>query len=124
MPITEQDYRDHAKRFPNAHPHAVKQSFNEGLLKQAVVDAQLLTGHPGWDKYLERLQAVLDEAEQYLSALHTRVAGAYNGDDLRFVQCEIRETTGKINALNYCMSLPSELVKEATDHGLFAGYHD
>lgn len=124
MSITEKDYRNSIKQHPNVHPMHAKRPINERLLQQAVVDSELLVGHPGWDKYLTHIQAVLDEARGDLKHKQSMIGGAYKDEDLRLIQCEIRELSGRISALEYCMTLPKQFTTEAQDHGLLTGFHE
>jgi hypothetical protein len=88
---------------------------NEGLLKQAVVNAKLLTGHPGWDSYLSRLQVQVDYAQGELQTMYERLGTVMNDDTLRATYTAINVFRMRLETLHFCMSLPTEIVDHAAD---------
>lgn len=112
MALTEADWAA-ANRANAARP--TPRPVNETLLRQAVVDSGLLTNHVGWDKYLSRLQVLLEEAQANLTHWRDKIAGAYSDADLRTVQMQVNVYQERVHVLTQCMSLPKEIVAHAAD---------
>ncbi len=108
MALTEADWK--ARMTEKAKTVLRTAPSNEALLRQAATDAALLTGHPGWDKYLQALQVDLDEAEQSLATLHLGVHQWYTEQDLRQGQLWIAQYTDRVQTLKKCMALPKEIL--------------
>ncbi len=88
---------------------------NEGLLQQAVVASELLTQHPAWDVYLQRIQILLNDAEGELAHWREKVAGAYADADLRMVQMQVNIFQDRVQTLKHCMNLPKEILSHAAE---------
>jgi len=88
-------------------------AFNERLLRQASADSALLTGHPAWDKYLERLQAELDTAQSELTALHNTLSTPLTNEQIHLSYVAINVIHERIRVLSFAMSLPKEIITEA-----------
>ena len=93
------------------------------LLKQAAVEAKLLTGHLAWDAYLSRLQVLVDEAQGELNGLYERMGGPLTEEQLRLAYISINVFTERLRVLKHCMSLPHDLVNHADELGLIADTH-
>lgn len=113
MAITRETWLEHERLLATA-PQA-RHQINEGLLKQAAVSSELLTGHPAWDIYLQRLQVLLDQAEDERTHWLAKVAGAYEDADLRMVQIQINVFHDRVRTLKLCMNLPKDIVTHAAD---------
>ncbi len=87
----------------------------DSLLQQAVVASDLLTSHPAWDVYLQRLQVDLDKATAELGECVERIAECYQEDGLRMVQIKMNVLKDRILTLHHCMSLPKEIISHAHD---------
>lgn len=93
------------------------------LLKQAAVEAKLLTGHLAWDAYLSRLQVLVDEAQGELNGLYERMGGPLTEEQLRLAYISINVFTERLRVLKHCMSLPHDLVKHADELGPLPDTH-
>ena len=81
------------------------------LLKVAAVKAAELTGHPAWDDYLTRLQAMLDQAEAELATWTENCCNALSVDDMRYAQRNVTQFKTQITVLKEVMRLPVEVIK-------------
>jgi hypothetical protein len=88
-------------------------AFNERLLRQASVDSTLLTGHPAWDKYLERLQAELLTAQGEFKSLHDTMGTPLTTEQIHLTYVAINVIQERIRILSFAMTLPNEIMKEA-----------
>lgn len=93
------------------------------LLKQAAVEAKLLTGHQAWDAYLSRLQVLVDEARGELNGLYERMGGPLTEEQLRLAYISINVFTERLRVLKHCMSLPHDLVNHADELGPLPDAH-
>lgn len=91
---------------------------NEAFLQQAAVEASLLTGHEAWDKYLSRLQVLVDEAHHELKGIYAKLGGPLSEEQVRLAYISINVFHERLRVLNHCMSLPKELVHHAAELGL------
>lgn len=113
MPPTRQEVQNAINR-QTMH----ERSINADLLKVAAVRAEELTGHPAWDHFLTRLQAMLDAAEQEKATWIERCCDAYKDEDVRFAQRNVTAYTVQADLLRQIMAMPQEVVKEyATESG-------
>lgn len=113
MPITEAAWK--ARLIEKAQSVAPARAINEGLLRQAVVASDLLTGHPAWDTYLQRLQVLRADSEAQLTQWQEKIPGAYTDEDLRLVQIHVSVYTECVALLRRCMQLPKEILAHAHD---------
>jgi hypothetical protein len=109
---TEVEWKVAQARLQEKHsrPHA----FNERLLRQASVDSSLLTGHPAWDKYLERLQAELNAAHGELRLLHEKMGTPLTNEQIHLSYVAINVIQERIRVLSFAMSLPKDIITEAS----------
>jgi len=107
MPPTRVDYLQAVKK---ASPQA--QGIAPALLEVAAVKAAELTGHPGWDRFLEQLQYLLNQAEKDAALWTSNTVNAYKDEDMRFAQRETVKFAAQVELLKKIMQLPSEIVKE------------
>lgn len=84
-----------------------------GLLKQAAVDAQYLTGREEWDKYLRMLQNERNVAQQELAGVHAQLAAPLSSDALRLLYVKLNVITERIRIVDWCMALPKTICKDA-----------
>lgn len=113
MAITREDWLTH-ERARAEHTRATRQ-INEGLLQQAAVASEQLTGHPAWDVYLQRLQVMVEETDAEWKQWLEKVAGAYEDADLRMVQMQVNVLKERAQTLRKCMNLPKEILAHAAD---------
>lgn len=107
MPPTRQECLQLVKKQPApAHDIAVS------LLETAAVHAAELTGHPGWDRFLEQCQAMLNQAEKDLASWTENTINAYKDEDMRFAQRNVTQFKAQVELLKKIMQLPGEIVKE------------
>jgi len=107
MPPTRVDYLQAVKK---ASPQA--QAIAPALLEVAAVKAAELTGHPGWDRFLEQLQYLLNQEEKSLALWTQSTVDAFSTDDMRFAQRERAKSAAQVELLKKIMNMPSEIVKE------------
>lgn len=93
------------------------------LLKQAAVEAKLLTGHQAWDAYLSRLQVLVDEAQGELNGLYECMGGPLTEEQLRLAYISINVFSERLRVLRHCMSLPHDLVNHADELGPLPDAH-
>ena len=107
MPPTRQEYASILKK-----PSVQERDIAVSLLETAAVRAVELTGHPGWDRFLEQCQAMLDQAEKDLAAWTENTINAYKDEDMRFAQRNVTQFKAQVELLRKIMQLPGEIVKE------------
>ena len=81
------------------------------LLHSAAVKAEALTGHPGWDSYLQQLQGRLEQAMNERTSWDERMKRAYSETDTRLAQVNWHIWNARIDALNEVMQLPSKVLE-------------
>jgi hypothetical protein len=111
--MTEADWK--ARMAEKAKETAPRRMINEALLRQASVKADVLTGHPEWDTYLQSLQVRLDEAIAQLQSWQEQIIQAHSDADLRKVQGQILIWTTNMTTIRECMRLPKEILAHAHD---------
>ena len=107
MPPTLKQF-ERFQREKASEVHAV----NLELLKVAAVKATDLTGHPGWDRFLEQLQAMLDDAEMQVVNWTDHCVRAMQTDDMREAQRQVAASVAQVVLLKQIMSLPNEILRE------------
>lgn len=107
MPPTRQECLQLVKK-----PTAPDRDIAVSLLETAAVHAAALTGHPGWDRFLEQCQALLNQAEKELAGWTENTVNAYKDEDMRFAQRNVTQFKAQVELLKKIMSLPGEIVKE------------
>lgn len=95
-----------------------RKTLNEAFLKQSVVEAKLLTGHEAWDRYLQKLQVLVDEAEGELKGLYERLGTPLTEEQVRLAYISVNVFTERLRVLKHCMTLPHELIAHAEELGL------
>ena len=108
MAIAEATWREHraAQKAAQSVP-----SIDPRVLKQATVDMALLTGHQGWDSYLTRLQAMLEETEGELKEIYARLGGPLTDEQVRLLYISINVFNERVRILKWCMALPHEILQ-------------
>jgi hypothetical protein len=107
MPPTRQEYASILKK-----PSSQERDIAVSLLDTAAVRAAELTGHPGWDRFLEQCQALLNQAEKDLAAWTENTLNAYKDEDMRFAQRNVTQFKAQVELLKKIMQMPSEIMKE------------
>jgi hypothetical protein len=87
-------------------------SINTALLETAAVKAQDLTGHPGWDVFLQRCQALKEQAQKELASWIERTCDGYKDEDMRLAQRNVSAYKAQIQTLDTVMGWPREIVQE------------
>ena len=106
MPPTRTDFLDRIAKAP-----APIRSISPDLLKVAAVKSAELTGHPAWDDYLTRLQAMLDRAEAELVTWTENCCNAYKDEDVRYAQRNVTQYKTEVDVLKRVMQIPLEVIK-------------
>ena len=88
-----------------------------GIVRTAAVSAEKLLGDPNWDRYLMRVQALLNESEKGRVLWGQRCTQALSGDDIRIAQLNYHACDARAKALTEVMLLPKELVDEGRGNG-------
>ena len=107
MPPTKQDCLRVVKKESPQAPDVTL-----ALLDVAAVKATELTGHPGWDRFLEQLQAMLDQAEKEAAVWTEHTINAHGTDDLRYAQRSATAYKVQVELLRRIMNLPGQILKE------------
>lgn len=111
MAITEAQF--HESLMAQKEHKRKEREVSLGLIKQAAVDAQYLTGREEWDKYLRMLQAERDAAQQELAGVHAQLAAPLSSDALRLLYVKLNVTTERLKILDWCMNLPKQICEDA-----------
>lgn len=109
--LTEAEWKAARKRLDEKKDRPA--AFNERLLRQASVDSTILTGHPAWDKYLERLQAELETAQSELKSLHDKLSTPLTNEQIHLSYVAINVIHERIRVLSFAMTLPKEIITES-----------
>lgn len=107
MPPTRQECLTLVKK-PSAQEHDIAVS----LLETAAVHAAELTGHPGWDRFLEQCQAMLNENQAQALSWTEALKHALSNEKIREAQMNVVCYETRVNILKHVMQLPGEIVKE------------
>ena len=83
------------------------------LLHSALVNSQLVTGHPGWDQFLQQCQGRLELAMKDRDAWGERMRGAYQESDMRLAQVNWHVANSRVDTLNEIMELPRRVIETA-----------
>ena len=78
----------------------------------AAVSAEKLIGDPNWDRYLMRLQALVDEVTTARNMWGERCTGAISGDDVRVAQFNFHACDARLKTLVEVMAIPKTLIEE------------
>lgn len=111
MPPTLKDFMKTMRSVPRE-----TQAVNTELLKVAAVRATELTGHPGWDRFLQQCQADLDEATTEATAWRVKCVAAYKDEDMRFAQRQVTHYEAVRGYILKLMERPNEILKEYQGH--------
>ena len=84
------------------------------LLQSAAVNAEKLTGHPGWDLYLQQLQGRLEQTEQAMASFDTRMKEALDERELRVAQINWQVCRARVDTLREVMELPKHVLETAS----------
>ena len=82
------------------------------LLDTAAVKAVELTGHPGWDRFLEQCQAMLNENQCQAESWTIAMKHAVLDEKIREAQMNVICYETRVSTLKHVMQLPSEIMKE------------
>jgi hypothetical protein len=107
MAITEAQW--HESLMENKAKQKAEREIHFGLMRQAVVDAQYLTGREEWDKYLRMLQAELDGSHQELAHAQSQLTAPLSSDALRLLYVKINVMAERIKILDWCMKIPKQI---------------
>jgi len=108
MPPTRREVEANFK--PQA-PAVQHDQYWSTLLKSAAVSSEHLTGSQEWDRFLERVQPLLNDAKQSAAMWLERLAGALSESDVRVAQFNYQACKARIETLEEVMALPREIVK-------------
>lgn len=111
MAITEREWQD--SLMENKSRQKQERDSTIGLLKQAAVDAQYLTGRDEWDKYLRMLQDQRNATQNELTALHASLGTPLTDERVRLAYVAINVITERLRILDWCMGLPKQICEEA-----------
>lgn len=77
----------------------------------AALSAEKLTGDPHWDRYLMRLQALLEECTTARDSWRERCTGALTETDIRVAQWNFHACDARAKTLTEVMAIPKELME-------------
>ena len=108
MPPTKREVEANFKPHSPAVQH---DQYWSTLLKSAAVSSEQLTGSQEWDRFLERLQPLLDDARQHEKMWLERSGGALEDKDIRIAQFNYQACKARVETLEEVMTLPREIMK-------------
>lgn len=108
MPPTR---REVESAFKPQTPSIQHDTYWSSILKTAALSSEQLTGSQEWDKFLERLQPLLDDAKASRTMWLERLAGALSDSDVRIAQFNYQACQARVQTLEEVMTLPSEIIK-------------
>lgn len=111
MAITEAQW--HESLMANKEKQKKEREVSIGLMKQAAVDAQYLTGREEWDKYLRMLQAELDESRKELAGAQAQMLAPLSSEALHLLYVKINVMSERIKILDWCMNVPKQIIADA-----------
>lgn len=112
MPPRESDIQAFLKKKRKEH---VAEFLENSLLKSAAVQSDKLTGSPEWDRFLERLQPLLDDAKSQKAYWLGLYGDAFDELNRGMRQAKYLEYRAIEETLERVMTLPKEIVKEYHD---------
>jgi len=115
MPPTMKDFQAFQRKSSQED-----RTINLELLKVAAVKATDLTGHPGWDRLLEQLQAMLNDAEREVGHWTDVCVTTYRDEDSRQAQCQVAAAKAQVALLRRIMGLPHDIMREWEDTAIRA----
>ena len=80
-------------------------------VRSAALSAEKLLGDPNWDRYLMRLQALLEEVTVARAQWMERCTGALSENDIRIAQLNYQACDARMKTLVEVMALPKQLVE-------------
>lgn len=107
MPPTRQEYASILKK-----PSVQERDIAVSLLETAAVRAVELTGHPGWDRFMEQCQAMLNENQAQALSWTEALKHSLSDEKIREAQMNVVCYETRVNTLLHVMQLPGEIVKE------------
>ena len=114
MPPTLRDVRTAlAERAERERATVAGEPSQRALL--AAVSAEKLLGDPNWDRYLMRLQALLNEVKTARTMWAERCTGAVSLDDVRVAQLNFHACDARMKTLVEVMEIPTALMDEVKD---------
>src|SRR3990167_9654461 len=111
MPPTRQQYDEYVAKQQALHQR--NRALDLAVLHSAAVKAEQLTGHPGWDLFLQQLQGRLEQAEQAMAAFDQRMKEAVVESDLRIAQINWQVSRARVDAFREAMDLPKLVLETA-----------
>src|SRR6476659_1604551 len=115
--ITEQDWKAQQAEKVKEREASRRVTYAEALLRQAEVDARLLTGHPAWDKYLSQVQVLMESAIKDRDINQDHYNRAFDEKSRNLAQVELHRCMAVIEVLKQVMSIPNQVVTHAVQAG-------
>lgn len=112
MPPTR---REVEAAFPRTTVSKESDPYFAAVLKAAAVSSEKLTGSPEWDRFLEKLQPLLDDAKQSAAMWLERCGGAMSDADVRMAQFNYQACKARVDTLEEVMKLPREIIQAHAD---------
>lgn len=78
----------------------------------AAVSAEKLLGDPNWDRYIMRLQALINEVTAARAIWAERCTGAISADNIRVAQFNFHACDARLTTLLEVMAIPKSLIEE------------
>lgn len=82
-----------------------------GLLKAAAISSEKLTTSEEWNRYLERLQPLLEQAKHECTQWLSRLSGAATETDVRVAQFNYQAWNSRYNTLQEVMLMPKAIIE-------------
>ena len=126
MPPTRQQYDEYVAKQQDKQQR--NRALDLAVLHSAAVKAEQLTGHAGWDLFLQQLQGRLEQAEQAMAAFDQRMKDAMDERDLRIAQINWQVSRARVDAFREAMDLPKLVLetakRELTPSGVASSSHN
>lgn len=113
MPITESDWK--AAQRETIFQDKTR-AMTQRLIEQAEVDAALLTGHPEWDRYMQRVQTLINEAIQARDTWQDAYNRAFTEAQRNQAQVEYHCNRVLVDRLQHILTFPKEILAHAAQH--------
>lgn len=111
MPMTRDEYAKHVvgRLGDLSHERDIRRL---ETIRQAAVQANLLTGDRNWDRFLSYLQAMVEKYEQLMVAARDRIlVDAVDAEEIRHLRLQVARASEAITVLKAVMAAPKVLVE-------------
>jgi len=116
MPVTEADW--HAFQKEQTKGSSGRSTLTmEHWLKQTAIEASMLTNDPKWDRYLQRVQTLVIDAQRQRDAWQDALNRAFEERHRTHAQVELHRQLAVLDVLQQVMTFPKEILRDAAQAG-------